>query len=764
MDVALILFVGGVVVVAWIFFWTRLNRETPLSPEVEQVLNEVPLTSAGDAVLVSREHGQLVYVNGSARQLLGMNGGEPSLEQVARLAKPTDSFLGLFAGEAQSAFQLGTRWVEASSHRIPTGGETRTVVVLRELNGGTTSQPDALDLSTAMSLINQIGDTINASLGIEQTLQTLLTIIRQSISFDAGEINLRDEKTGAFIPRGWAGDSTYLISLAEAGGVYQPEEGMTGWIARHREPMMLGSRDKVAIRPKVKNNPYRSLMGVPLILGDHLVGTLELGALNADHFSQGDYALLQAISKPVCVAIYNASLYAEQIRRIEDISTLQQVVEQEMDAIPADGAASASIFGLLTKRVASLAGAEMCGIFLYDAARNGLVPALPFFGLQEAIIRNTFINLQTDSPQRDIWERQPYWISNDVRDEPMVDALGLQSVVNLGNIQNTAWMPMQIGGERIGVLTVSNRAGGSFTPRDIANLRALAAQASIVVENVQLARRGQNLDAQLEGLKELTNAISVLTDQTEFYTELTQRIARLMDIETCGILLYDEDHKRLVSHLPFYGVADVDVHDYQINLTPGTVFDELWSDEEFWYTNRVQVDTLTFAAGLDQLAVKLNIQKTLFAVLSTAGRKLGVVQASNKKSGEDFNDSDARLLLIFATQAAAIIENARLFQEVQHRSEQAQRLRHIAEIAGTIGTSDEGLRDLLGEISHAMSSPVVFINVLHQAGSLVTYPQWVFGYDLSDPITQDTYAPDFEYSVVRSWRPFLSNDVKNDKR
>jgi GAF domain-containing protein len=538
MDVALILFVGGVVVVAWIYFWTRLHRETPPSAEVEQVLSEVPLTSSGDAVLVSRGHGQLIYANGSARTLLGMNGGDPSLEQVARLAKPTDSFLGLFAGENQSAFQLGAKWVEASSHQIPTGSETRTVVVMRELSGGTTTH-DALDLSRAMALINQIGDTTNASLGIEQTLQTLLTLIKQDIAFDAGEINLKDDKTGRFNPRGWSGDSTYLISLEEAGGNYGDNEGITGWIVRHRQPLMLGSREAVAIQPKVKNNPYRAIIGVPLMIGDQVIGTLELAGLRADQFSQGDYALLQAVSKPACVAIYNASLYADQVRRIDDITTLQQSVEQEMGGGSTDSTISTSIFGLLTQRIAQLAGAEMCGIFLYDKSRDVLVPALPFYGLQSAIIRNVVINLPPDSPQRDIWERQPYWIANDVRDEPLVEALGLQTVVNLGNIQTTAWLPMQIGKERIGVMTVSNRYGGSFTPRDITNLRALAAQATIVVENVQLARRERSLDAQLEGLKELTNAISALTDESEFYTELSQRIARLMEIEMCGILLFD---------------------------------------------------------------------------------------------------------------------------------------------------------------------------------------------------------------------------------
>jgi PAS domain S-box-containing protein len=760
MDVALILFVGGAVIVAWIFFWTRMHQDTPPNREVEQFLSEVPLSSNSDAVLVSRDPGQLIYANLPARSLLGMNGGDPNLEYVAKMAQPSESFLELFAGEKQAAFQLGTRWVEASSHRIPTGGETRTVVVMRELtgtngNGGESS----LDLSKAMHLINQIGENVDASLGVEQTLQTLLTLIKQSLPFDAGEINLYDEQSQNFKPRGWAGDSSYLISLAESGGVYRMDEGVTGWIARHRQPVMLNDHATDGIRPKVAENPYPCIIGVPLMVGDKLIGTLELAGRYPNQFSKSDFALLQAVSKPVTVAVYNASLYADQVRRIEDITTLQQSVERNVNADSAT-----SIYSILTEHVATLADTQMCGILLYDEPRRGLVPALPFYGVPEPLIRTLFIPMPEDSPQRDIWERQPYWIANEVREEPLVEALGLTDLVNLTNIQNTAWLPLIIGNERIGVLTVSNRRGGGFTPRDIVNLRALAAQTSIVVENVQLARREQSLDAQLAGLQEITYAIGALTQESEFYSEITHRIAGLMDIEMCGILLYDADSNRLVSRLPFFGVSDEQVKDYQINLGSVQVFEDLWAEEDFWYSNRVSTDSMVYAAGLDSLAAQLNVKKTLFAVLSTGGRRLGVVQVSNKRSGQDFTDSDARLLLIFATQAATIIENARLFQEVQQRSEQAQQLRHIAEVAGTIATNDDGLRDLLVEISTVMESDIVFVNVMNQTGALVTYPRWVHGLEMNEPVIQDTYAPGFENSVVRSRQPFISNDILNDNR
>ena len=56
---------------------------------------------------------------------------------------------------------------------------------------------------------------------------------------------------------------------------------------------------------------------------------------------------------------------------------------------------------------------------------------------------------------------------------------------------------------------------------------------------------------------------------------------------------------------------------------------QLWEEESYWYSNRVQSDPLVFEAGLDELAEKAKVQKTLMAVLHAGGQQLGVVQISN---------------------------------------------------------------------------------------------------------------------------------------
>jgi PAS domain S-box-containing protein len=760
MGLPIILFLGGIVIILWLYFWTRQRQELAIIPEVEQqVYHDVPLASSDDAVLVSKGYGQLVYVNERARRWLDMNGGEPNLEYIAQMAQPADNFLDLFAGEGQSSFQLGSRWVEASSHRIPTGAETRTVVVMRELSANT-HHADVLDLSMAMSVINEVGETVNASMSVEQVLQALLSIIMKAIPAEAGEICLWEASEQVLYPRGWVGDMNYLLALSESGGRYALGEGITGWIARYRKPVLVTDiRSETSIQPKL-NNFYQSYVGVPLTLSDRFVGTFELSRAKTGHFSRADLALLQAVSKQLAISIYNAELYSKQARRITDMSSLQQVTQQ------ADGTMDArTIYSLLNERIAILMSADMCGILVYDETRRALVAELPFFGLPDHVISGYTIPIVPDSPQLDIWENQPYWVSNDVADEPLVEAIGLQMLVSAAGVYNAALVPMQIGDRRIGIVQVSNkRTAGGFTSQDIQDLRVLVSQASVVVENLRLYQREQRRDTEFFGLQEITRAIGALSHESAFYSTITERIATLLDIQMCGVLLYDADTHRLVAQSPFYGVDNAIVSAYGIDLKPGSPMWDIWNDENYWFTNNVRTDALVFEAGLSDLAEVAGVTKTLMAVLSVGGRRVGIVQVSNKITGDDFTDKDARLLLVFATQAAAIIENARLYREMQRRAQEADSLRSVAELAGSTLTTEEPFTPVLAEIAKLTDSPLVFVNVLDpQAGGLITYPRWVYGIELHESIIQERVSKGSKFSVAELQEAYISNEVADDK-
>ncbi len=761
MALPFLLFLAGLIVLIWLLLWTRQRTALQRQPEAAAAPLEIlpAQIASNEAVLLASAHGRLLFANEPARRLLKLD-GEADLEWLASRARPSEQFLDLFSEPGRAAFQYEDRWLEGSSHQIPSGGELRMVVVLRALMPQAGEAPsDLLSLADAMSIIDEIGDTVIASLGVEQVVQALLTIVRKGMPADAGEINLWDEATQTLSPRGWVGDSIYVLALAEAGGLYSEEEGVTGYIAHEREPVLVhDSSQPDAVRPKLASS-YQSFIGVPLVHADSFIGTLEFAADAPGSFGQSQLALLLAVSKQVATSIYNTQLYAEQQQRIIDLASLQNVQYDPADARSVEAAYSA-----MTERVARLLGAEMCGVLLYDERRHALLAQVPFHGLPTPIARSYSIPASPGGEMTRVLKSDSYWLSNELAEETLADRMGLSLLINAAGVYNIALVPLSVGTRPIGMLHVSNKPShGGFTLRDVQNLKLLASQVVVLVEDIRLAAEGRRRESELLGVQELSQAVSSFTHEQEFYALANERIAKLMNVEMSGILLFDEETQQLVAQPPFYGIDSALISAYSIAVTPGGPIAQIWEEEDSWYTNNALADKVVLGAGLTELAALIGVNRTLMAAMETGGRRIGVIQVSNKHRDQDFTDQDARLLTIYASQIAGLIENTRLYREAQRRAQESDTLRALAEKASAINMPGDSFRPLFELIARVLNSEIVFASRIDAtSGALVLLPENVYGRELTEAVIFEAYAPGFEYTVALAREPLLVTHARED--
>src|SRR5437763_5980705 len=61
---------------------------------------------------------------------------------------------------------------------------------------------------------------------------------------------------------------------------------------------------------QTRPSPIRSALSVPMFAGDELIGTLSLGALESNHFSEDDQRLVTTIAGHLAVAIQNARFHS----------------------------------------------------------------------------------------------------------------------------------------------------------------------------------------------------------------------------------------------------------------------------------------------------------------------------------------------------------------------------------------------------------------------------------------------------------------------
>ncbi|HEX8090835.1 MAG TPA: ATP-binding protein [Blastocatellia bacterium] len=187
----------------------------------------------------------------------------------------------------------------------------------------------------------------------------------------------------------------------------------------------------------------------------------------------------------------------------------------------------------------------------------------------------------------------------------------------------------------------------------------------------------------LSGLYHISLMMGTGTGISKICELLTRKIARLLDAEMCVILLYDEREGCINAQLPAYGISDGHIGLLRSGVEEKNIATEVFKTSEPYMTNDAASDAMIGNAASSLLGVK-----TMLAVPLQAGeRTFGTLEVMNKAGG--FVEEDKRLVTIFASQAAHLLANAQLFEQV---SESEERYRQIFEstLDGLYRSTPEG--------------------------------------------------------------------------
>lgn len=153
-----------------------------------------------------------------------------------------------------------------------------------------------------------IDDSALGYMSLEDTLSELLERIREAVGVDTAAILLLDEDRGVLVARAARG-----LEEEVRQGVQVPlARGFAGRIAAERRPIIIEDLDRAdVVNPILRQRGIRSMLGVPLNIGERVIGVMHIGTLVSRDFDQGDVALLQLAADRAASAIDQARI-AEQ--------------------------------------------------------------------------------------------------------------------------------------------------------------------------------------------------------------------------------------------------------------------------------------------------------------------------------------------------------------------------------------------------------------------------------------------------------------------
>jgi GAF domain-containing protein len=454
-----------------------------------------------------------------------------------------------------------------------------------------------------------------------------------------------------------------------------------------------------------------SIIGVPLLRDGEPIGVIALARCRIEPFSDREVELVTTFADQAVIAIENVRLFEEVQARTED---LQESLEQQTATAEVLSVMSRSKFDLgpilqsVVDTAAKLCRAEQAAIYrLEDGAYRLAAFSLDSQHLE--IEKETLYRAGAGTVVgRAAMTRQAVQI-----EDVLVDPLYQQKdEMRAAGIRSVLGVPLMRDGEAIGVIGVARFRVEPFTGREIELVTTFTDQAVIAIENVRLF---EEVQARTEDLQESLQQQTATADVLKVISRSTFDLQTVFDalIESAAKLCRaDRVSLRLLRDGAYHSVAlhgYSPEHDAYMKSHPAMLGPSSLAGRAVLAGKPVQVEDITKDSDLSfvRSSPGFEVIRTLLGVpLLREGAPIGVLILSRERV-ELFSDREIDLVTTFADQAVIAIENVRLFEEVQARTEDLaeslQQQTATADVLKVISRSTFDLKTVLDTLVESAS-------------------------------------------------------------
>ena len=338
--------------------------------------------------------------------------------------------------------------------------------------------------------VQSVTDPALSALSLYELLDELLERLRTLLVADTSALLLYDPDARELVAHAAKG----LEEEVERGVRVPLGKGLAGRAAAERAPVMLTdlTSDDV-VNPILVEKGIRSLLAVPLLVGDVLLGVVHVGTLRPHRFDATDVELLRLAADRMAMSLDHARLFAaesgaraaaeEQAERLHRIQSITDValgyfsLEEDLPRA-------------LLERVRELLTVDTAAILLLEPDGTRLV-ARAARGLEEEVERGVRIPVGGGFAGRIAAEGRPVFL-------PHVDhSTVLNPILLEKGIRSMLGVPLLVEGRVIGVLHVGTLTPREFTAEDTALLELAADRIAVAIDRGRQHNVAQTLQQRL---------------------------------------------------------------------------------------------------------------------------------------------------------------------------------------------------------------------------------------------------------------------------
>jgi signal transduction histidine kinase len=417
----------------------------------------------------------------------------------------------------------------------------------------------------------------------------------------------------------------------------------------------------------------RTLLAVPMLKDDELVGAIVIYRQEVRPFADKQIELVQNFAAQAVIAIENTRLLNELRQRTDDLT---EALEQQTATSEVLGVISSSpgelepVFAAMLENASRLCGASLANLISYDgrefrvAALHGATPALRDLRRHDPIIplgpKHPFHRLVATKALLhipDLREEETYID----REQAAVD------FIEKSGVRTFLAVPMLKEERLIGLIAIYRKEVRQFSDKQIALVNSFAAQAVIAIENARLLNELRESLAQQTATSDVLKVISSSPgDLKPVFDSMLRNATRICEATFGTLWLFDGNafHAAALLNAPAAFAEWVE----RTPVRPGlkVPLGRVATMREMVHVADMMMDPSYIERDpLAVFGVEHGGYRTLLAVPMLKDNELVGAIVIYRQEVRPFADKQIELLQNFAAQAVIAIENTRLLNELR---------------------------------------------------------------------------------------------------
>ncbi len=386
--------------------------------------------------------------------------------------------------------------------------------------------------------LRRIGEAMGSLFDLEEMLKAVAGMAVQVTGTDSSQVYLFNDAHDTLVLRAVTDGSGEVIGKLRL----KVGEGLTGWVAQHKEPVMLGHDAQHDARfkfvPELSEDKYQSILSVPLIYRGEVLGVINVRTEKAHEYTQTQVRLLQSIASQISGAVENSRQYRKLEKRASQLSTLSEVSKTITSDLYLE-----EILQLIVAATADSMSFKICSLMLLDEDKSELVIKATQSKSRE-YTKKPNVKMGESVAGRALAEGRTITVydlknSEDYATPDLAKREGLSSL---------AAIPLLVKNKKVGVLNCYTEKPHHFTEEEISVLSALGNHAAIAIEHAKLMVKSAIIQEMHHRVKNnLQQVASLLRLQMHYAGErsveqvLSESLNRILAIASVHELLTRED-------------------------------------------------------------------------------------------------------------------------------------------------------------------------------------------------------------------------------